>query len=144
MSIHFKKDDFKELVFSYIFVNQTSGTECRNYEIIQANDFAEEGIKITAPKTSCAVGHNLMLLIFEGQHPNIPKIIPKDGDIKGIFMVVIGKVEGKEDLANKDMCMIDFKFNQFDIELWEEIRKKYIEQQLKIDGLLDKIKINED
>ncbi|MBT4790741.1 MAG: hypothetical protein HON90_04155 [Halobacteriovoraceae bacterium] len=145
MGITFRRSDFEQVYFSFIFVNQTSGIECKNYKKIKVEEFLDDGIIMVVPTNSCNVRHNLMVLVFKGSKPRLPKIIPAEGRGKGIRFSAIGKVENKE-INEKDTTLssIKLKFVQFDKFGWQDFVDIYREKQEEITSTFIKLKINED
>ena len=144
MTINFNKEHFKQISFNYIFVNQTSGIEFRNYKQVCVNEFHEKGVTFTAPKNTCAKGHNLLLIVLPGARPKVPKKIPIDGNVKGSVFETIGKVHEKtEHYTNPDLSIINLQFSQLDVYAWEEFLKKFKDKQEDITNLLKDIATNE-
>ena len=48
MALEFNKSDFENIIFSNIFVNQTSGTECKEPKKINLIEVSKVGITLRA------------------------------------------------------------------------------------------------
>ncbi|MFT6631861.1 MAG: hypothetical protein ACJAS4_001822 [Bacteriovoracaceae bacterium] len=144
MSIKFRQNDFQEVHYCCVFVNQTSGFEFRNYKQVKIEEFHGKGITIILPTNTCNVGHNLMLLFFKGRNPKVPKVLPEQGEGKGIHYSAIGKVKIKSPLEkNQEFCTAKIDFNQFDKYGWQELLDEYREKQEEVTSTFSRIQINE-
>lgn len=132
MSLNFRKDDYKRIRYFYIFSNQTSGTQCYDFRVIRATELGKESLNLIVPNSSCANGHQLMLVIFNTPPRSLPRELPADGQVKGAHMVIMGKITAKTILDDNKFAEVVFKFGQFDIENWEDFCFEYKEQQEKI------------
>jgi hypothetical protein len=145
MSINFRKSDFQQIEYSYIFVNQTSGMECREYKKIKVEEFYDKGMTLIVPTKTCNVKHNILIIIFKGRKPRIPKVLPNEGSGKGIHFSAIGKIESKKQCENdKDLSTIKLKFVQFDKFGWQDILEEYKEKQEDITKTFKCIQVNEE
>lgn len=141
MTIIFRKEDFEQLSFKIVFLNLTSGTECKDFQLINAEEMSQDSMKLRVPNKSCNTKHNLMLLFYAGDFKNIPSKLPQKGDGKGIQLSITGKISDKKpDERNKEMAVIDFKFTQFESEKWFTFLEKYRERQTLINTTMDAIK----
>jgi len=137
MTINFRSSDFQELEYTYVFVNQTSGTDCIRPNDIKTQTFSHDGMTLRVPTNSCNINHLLMLLITEGKRTKYPKKIPLDGDIKNIFFNGIGKILSKdEDLNDNTFSYIRLKFTQFDQDDWDVFTEQYKTKQDELDNLI--------
>lgn len=141
----FKKSDFEQVYYSFIFVNQTSGTEFVEHKRIRIEEIWTNGIKLIVPTNTCNLNHSLMLLFFKGHNPKIPKKIPNEGIGKGIHFSAIGKI------TNKDICELDNKYSiislnfiQFDKYGWEDIIEEYSNKQEEINNTFKKMQFYEE
>ncbi len=145
MAINFKKEDFEQLDYKYIMINQTSGTEYRNYNHIWIENFSDNGMTIVLPKASCNLGHNLMLMFLKGRKPRIPAKLSTDGMGKGIIYSLMGKVKTKRDKENNtNLSIVELQFSQFDKDGWNRFIGKYEEKQEDITQTLEHIKAYEE
>jgi hypothetical protein len=145
MSLCFNKSDFQQIQYSYIFVNQTSGTEFRNYKEIKVEELFEKGLVLIVPTSSCNISHNLLLMMFKGRKVKVPKRLPADGQGKGIYYSAIGKIQSKT-LCEKDekYSIIKLSFVQYDKYRWDDILVEYKEKQKEISNLMKSMQINEE
>lgn len=145
MKIEFRESDFKEFHYSYIFTNETSGTEFIDYQNIIPQDITSTGITLKVLTNSCNTGHNLMIMLFRGHNPILPKRIPKDGRGKGICFSAIAKVLSKTPQeSNGEFSFVELRFTQFDKYGWEDIVEEYKDAQEAVSNLMKKIKVNEE
>jgi hypothetical protein len=145
MGITFKKNDFEQLDFKYLLINQTSGTEFTNYKQVWIEHFDEKAFTLVVPKKSCNIGHTLMVMFLKGRKPTIPKKIPQNGQGKGITYSLLGKVKGKLDYeSNKDLSIVELQFTQFDKDGWSDFIDKYKEKQEEITGTLEQMQVYEE
>lgn len=138
MDIKFDKEDFEVISYQCIFINETSGTECRDFASIEILEYFDDGINLIVPSNSCSQGHILLVIFFRDLHPNLPKNIPANGKINGSPFNAIGRIVSKKSLDNddrKNMCEVEIKFTQFDTKLWMEMLNFYREKQTKINNL---------
>ena len=141
MNIRFKSSDFEQVSYTYIFVNQTSGTDCKDSSQISAKEFDKDSIVLEVPTNSCAQGHSIMIVMFEGSNAKIPAKLPTNGSpIKGSALTAIGKIQKKEILDSKERSCITVKFNQYDVAEWKKIRKQYKDKQAKVVNIFQRIK----
>jgi hypothetical protein len=145
MSITFNKSDFEQVEFSYIFVNQTSGTEFRDYKEVRAEELFDKAITLVVPTNSCNISHNLLLMFFKGNNVKIPKRLPSDGQGKGIYYSVIGKIVSKEPTdMDKNYSVIKINFVQYDKYRWDDILLAYTDKQKELSNLVKSVQVNEE
>jgi len=133
MGITLDKSDFDELHYSLIFMNQTSGTEFKEYKKIIIEELLDNGLIFIVPTNTCNASHNLTIFFYKDENPKIPKKISAEGKNKGVVFTANGKITSKttnED--NKDFSTIEFKFGQYDKFGWEDLINEYNSKQEKI------------
>ena len=144
MTIVFRKKDFEQLEFKLVFINLTSGTECKLYNQISVDEMTQESMLLKIPTNSCNVSHALMFLFYLGHNATIPQYISSEGKGKGVYFSVTGKVIAKScDVSNADQDNIEFKFIQFDQDKWQDLINKFKEKQENINTTMNNIRRNE-
>ncbi len=137
MAINFRSSDFQELEYTYVFVNQTSGTDCILPGEITAQAFTKDGITLRVPTNSCNTNHLLMILVSEGKRTKYPKRIPLTGDINNLFFNGIGKIQTKDlDENDKKYSYVKIHFTQFDQEEWAIFTEQYSVKQDELANLI--------
>ncbi len=139
MSITIRKEDFEEAGYHYIFYNLTSNTEFLEYEKLKAYEFYEDGMKVVAPSGLCSKGHSALIAIFEKENFIVPDKINPGGKIPGSLMVGIGKIKDLITEEDSEDVILDLKFNQYPIEVWQQIANKFHERQDVIEDIVEKI-----
>ena len=120
MPLKFNKSDFENLIFSNIFVNQTSGTECKDPNFIELIEVSKTGITLKVPKTLNNIDRNQDVL-FSG----------------------IGKIKEKIITDKEKESEVKIEFSQFDKNHWKKIVSNLQNKQNSMMKLLDKIKVTE-
>lgn len=145
MSIKFRKSDFEELCYNCVFINQTSGSDFRNYNKVKVEEFLDKGVRLIIPTNTCNISHSLMILFFEGNRPKIPKQLPKQGEGKGVYYSAIGKVVDKYIIEGKpEFSTITLNFIQFDKYGWQDLLDQYRDKQEEVTSTFNRIQINEE
>ena len=143
MALEFNKSDFENIIFSNIFVNQTSGTECKEPKKINLIEVSKVGITLRVPTKSCNVNHSLLVVFFEGDKPKIPKILANIEKNKDVVFSGIGKIKEKTVTENPDESEIKIEYSQFDKSRWGKIVLSLKTKQERMMELLDKMKVTE-
>ena len=143
MTIQFRKSDFEQLDLSYIFLNDTSETMSLDSTKIRHQVFMDDGIVLQVPSSSCAQGHNILLVIFKNNNFILPQNISKDGsNIKNSCFTSSAKIFKKTILnESPEHSIIYIRFTQFDIFAWKNIIKEFKERQLEALTFISKTKL---
>ena len=141
MPIKFKKSEFENIKYSLVFVNQTSGTECKDISLLNLLQISDKGINFIVPTNSCQVNHNLMVCLFKGLKPKIPKSLTFEGKNKEIIFSAIGKVRLKEiKEENQALTEVYLESSQYDKKTWEMIIWELKDKQTSIRDLFRRLK----
>lgn len=143
MGINFSKKDFENIKYTILLVNQTSGTDCKDIDVLKVVNIDERGVTLTAPFNSCNINHNVMVCFLPGLNPKIPKNLSFEGKNKEVFFSAIGKVKNKIESDDPDICEVELLFSQYDKKIWTKIVNEYKRKQVSIVDLFKKIGFHE-
>ncbi|MDB9786493.1 hypothetical protein OAB57_00160 [Bacteriovoracaceae bacterium] len=130
-------DDFNEIVYSFLLVNNTSGTKILDPSIIQIVSVTSTGLELRLPLASCNQGHKITIYIFKEKIFDKKVPIPLMGKHKKLKRIeVMGKVLQITALPDKTQMIGLIELTQFEQKEWDQFLENFTVRQ---DAILDLI-----
>jgi hypothetical protein len=122
-----------------VFMNTTTQTEVVQPNKVKIIEMGDDWMATSAPKASCAQGHNLIFHILSKENfKKLPRSILKTTVIQGAISISaqVTDVVTSDSTTN----LIRVKFTQFIEKEWKELLSAQIEKQTSVDNLFKNIK----